>query len=289
MYAAPIPTAPSQWTSGSSAQGQEPYSYHPVPVAYPQPMQMKPYQQPPYISPTPATLAETFPLVDDPSSYVPLYLAQANLTASNEAPNSGAAPGGSCASVGGTSTTDGPASLNQQTGPIRSNYNKGRLFPKPYQRPTPTVPKTRPVTYEGNLIRLQQRIREQGADEGAIGLLGKIFTDEVSLKALTRPLNDAEVETKEFGVETGRVYTAFLETINNEQGLGAFHVFRLCHSEQIWRHHKDVLRHLRRDHFGLADVCNQWYVSSGSLMLFILIINMFPGGSATKSSTPKGR
>ena len=115
-------------------------------------------------------------------------------------------------------------------------------------------------------MRLQQRCRRQGADEGAIELLSKVFTHEVNLEALTRPLTDGEVETKEFGVEAGRVYITFLEA--NEEGYAC----RLCHSEQIWRHHKDVVRHLRRDHFGFADVCNQWYVSDRSLSL--LSINM---------------
>ena len=270
MYVAPTPTAPAQWASGCSTQGQEPYSYHSGPVACPQLMQMQPHQQPPYISPTPATLAGTFPLADDPSSYAPPYLALANLTASNETHNSGAAPGGSYASLGGT--MGGPTSLHQQIGPTRSNGNKRRLVPKPYQRPTPAARKTRPVVYEGNLVRLQQRCRRQGADEGAIVLLGKVFTNEVSLEALTRPPTDAEVETNEFGVETGRVYIAFLETISEEEGVGTYYVCRLCRSEQIWRQHKDVLRHLRRDHFGLADVCHQWYVSGRSLTLLILII-----------------
>ena len=180
--------------------------------------------------------------------------------------------------------------LNQQIGPTRSNENKSRPVPKPYQRPTHAPRKTRSVTYEGNLVRLQQRCRKQGADEGAIGLLGKVFTDEVSLEALTRPLTDAEVETNEFGVETGRVYIAFLETISEEEeGVGMYYACRLCHSEQIWRHHKDVVRHLRRNHFGLAHICNQWYVSGRSLTLFILVIDMFPVDLATKSSTPKGR
>ena len=311
MYASPVSTAPSQWTSNNT-QGQEQYCYSGA-AAYSQPTQAS--QQPPYTSPThatgtyqvhtlagpssdgsgpiarPTTIARTFSLADDPSSHVPPYLAQANLTASNETLNSGAAPGGSNASVGGacTCTMGGPTSLNQQTGPTRSNGNKRRLVPKPYQRPTPAARKTRPVTYEGNLIRLQQRCKRQGADEWAIGLLGKVFTNEVSLKALTRPLTDAEVETNEFGVETGRVYIAFLETVNEEEGAGAYYICRLCHSEQIWRHHKDALRHLRRNHFGLADVCDQWYVSGRSLTLFILIINILPGDLATRSAIPQGR
>ena len=259
MYTAPIPTAPSQGASGSIAQGQEQYSHHSVPMAYSQLMQTQPYQQSPYISPTPATIAGTVSLADNPSSDVLPYLAQANLITPSEIPNSGTAPGGSSASVGGTMGK--PTSLFQRTGPIRSNRNHRRQAPKSYQRPTPAVRKTRPITYEGNLVRLQQRCRRQGADEEAIGLLGKVFSNEVSLEALTRLLTDGEAETKEFGVETGRIYIAFLDAINDEEGVVTHYVCRLCHSEQIWKHHKDVVRHLRRDHFGLADVCNQWYVS----------------------------
>ena len=265
-YAAPIPTAPSQWTSGSSSQGQEQYPYLSVPVAYPRLMQTQPYQ---HISPTLVTIAGTFSLAVNPQSDVHPYLSQANMTASSETPNSGAVPGGSNASVAGTSAMGEPTSLNQRLGPIHSSRRNIRQVPKPYQRPTPAVRKTRPITYEGNLERLQQRCGIQGTDEGAIELLSKVFTREVSLEALTRPLTDGEVETKEFGVEAGRIYIAFLEAIN-EEGYGC----RLCHSEQIWKHHKDVVRHLRRDHFGFADVCNQWYVSGCSLRL--LSINMLP-------------
>ena len=276
MYAAPIPTAPPQETSGSSTQGQEQYSYHSAPAAHPQPMQMQPYQQLPHISPTPATLAGTFSWANNLSSDVPPYLGQANLIAPCEIPNSGAVPGGSNPSVGGRSAIGEPASLNQRVGPIRSNENNRRQVSKPYQHPTSAKRKPRPIAYEGNLVRLQQRCRRQGADEGAIGMLGKVFADEVSLKALTRLLTDEEVETKEFGIETGRVYIAFLDAINKEEDAGTHYVCRLCHSEQIWKHHKDVVRHLRRDHFGLADVCNHWYVSGCSLTI-LLNINMLPG------------
>ena len=115
--------------------------------------------------------------------------------------------------------------------------------------------KAGPVTYEGDLMRLQERCRQQGADEVAIVLLGKIFASEVSVERLTRSLTRAEVEAAEFGNAIGRVYTALLEC--SKEGR---YVCRLCHSEQTWKVPKDVLRHLRRDHFGLDDVCNQWYV-----------------------------
>jgi len=158
-----------------------------------------------------------------------------------------------------------PTPFNQQTGPSRSNKTNRRQLPKPYQRPTSGLRKTRPILYERNLVRLQQRCRRQGADEGAIGLLGKIFANEVSLEALTRLLTDTEAETKEFGIDNGKVYNALLEYLDEEDGVVPRYNCRLCHSEKTWMHHRDVLRHLRRDHFGLADVCDQWYVFDRSL------------------------
>ena len=223
----------------------------------------------------------------DSSSRVPPSLSQANLTASGEIPNSGAVPGGPNASVGDTSTMAEPTSHNRHIGPSRSDRTNRRPVSKPYQRLTRAARKTRPITYEGNLARLQQRCRIQGADEGAIGLLAKVFANEISLEALIRLLTDAEVDTKEFGFETGRIYIAFLDPINEEEGEAPYFVCRLCHTEQVWRHHKDVLRHLRRDHFGFADVCEQWYVFGRSLLF--MKINMFHDDVAAKSSTPKRR
>jgi len=223
---------------------------------------------------------------NDPFSHVPPYLAQGNLTVSGETSDPGVAPGGSNASVGGKSTMAEPMSPNQHIGPSRSNRTNGRQVPKPYQRPTPAVRKTRPITYEGNLDRLQQRCRRQGADEGAVGLLGKVFANEVSLEALKRPLTDAEVHTNEFGVETGRIYVVFLETINEEEGAVPHYVCRLCHTKKIWKHHKDVLRHMRRDHFGLPEVCEQWYVFGHSLTL--VSTDMFHGDVSGKKFYTKG-
>jgi hypothetical protein len=274
MATALIPPAPSQWTNGGSAQDQEQYYYHSAHAAYPQIEQMQPYQPQPYTSPIPVGVA------DGLSEHVPPYLAQATLTAPGESSYSRAAAGGSNASIGGTRTMGEP-------GPSRSDRTNRRQVSKPYKRPTPGAHKTRPVTYEGNLVRLQQRCRRQGADEGAIGLLGKVFANEVSLEALTRLLTDAEVETTEFGVETGSVYIALLETTDEGEGLEPRYVCRLCHSEQTWKHSRDALRHLRRDHFGLADICDQWYVFGRLLVL--VSINVLFGDIAVKGFTLKGR
>ena len=231
-----VPT-PSQSTIGGSTQGQEQYHYHAEPAAYPPLGHMQPYQQYPYTSPTHPIPAEAFSIPGDPASHAPPYL-------------TGETPNGLNGNIGGAGT--------QQTGPTRNSRTDRRQAP--YQRPTPAPRKAKPITYQGNLLLLQQRCRRQGADEGAIELLGKVFIGGVGLAPLTRLLTNAEAETKEFGIETGMIYTAFLEYSNEGGDVVPRFVCRLCHSEQTWKHHKDVLRHLRRDHFGLADVCNQWYV-----------------------------
>jgi len=246
---------------GGSAQGQEQYFHSSGPTPYQQPEQMQPHPQQLYNSPTYATPAEVVSLANAPSFHIPPWT---NPTASGENPNSGAGPSGSNVNIAGTSGE--PLPLNQQIGPNRSNRTNWRQLSKPYQRPTSAPCKTRPIPYERNLVRLQQRCKRQGADEGAIGLLGKIFTNEVSLEALIRLLTDTEAETKEFGIDNGKVYNALLGYLNEEDSVVPRYHCRLCHSEQTWKHHRDVLRHLRRDHFGLANVCDQWCVFDRSLM-----------------------
>lgn len=205
----------------------------------------------PSVPPRP-TPAEVISPVDNPPSHDPPWIIQANMVADQIA-NSGAERSGS--------DSDKSSSLSLKIRPNRRDRTYSRRESKPYHCTTPsTARKNRPIMYEGNLERLQQRCKKQGADDGAIGLLGKIFANGVSLEALILRLMDAGVETEEFEIRMGKAYTAFLESTNE---LGAFrYICRLCHSDQTWKHSKDVLRHLKRDHFGFADICSKWYVFS---------------------------
>jgi len=242
-----------------SAQGQEQQYRSSDPAPYQRLEPMQPYPHQPYSSPMYATPADAVSLANAPSSHIP---PQTNPTASGEKPNSGAGPSGSNVNTSGASGEP----INQQIGPIRSNKTNRRQLSKPYKRPTSAPRKPLPITYERNLVRLQQRCKRQGADEGAIGLLGRIFANEVSLEALTRQVTDTEAEIKEFGIDNGKVYNALLGYLDEEDGVVPRHNCRLCHSEKTWKHPRDVLRHLRRDHFGLADICEQWYVFDHSLV-----------------------
>ena len=98
--------------------------------------------------------------------------------------------------------------------------------------------------------------------------MGKIFADEINLEALSRRLTDAEAETNEFGIRTGMLYTALLEHPNEEND---GYACGLCYIEKTWKHHRDVLRHLKRDHFGISVGCDQWYVFVHSSMVRALI------------------
>ena len=261
-----------QRINDSSTQGRGQY-YSPGHIAYPLPPQTQTYAPPLSFSPVHATPAEVFSPVNNPVPYVSSYPSPAIPTASSsDTPNSGPWASGSSISMG-----DEPASPIQREGPKNSNRKNKEREPEPSQPPIPSAArKARPVRYESDLVRLQQRCRETGADERVIELLGKIFASGISLETLIRPLTDAEVESKEFGIGTGKVYTAFLEH-TNDRSVAPRYICRLCHSKQTWKHSKDVLRHLRRDHFGLANVCKQWYVSN--CLLTLLNVNVFPSNT----------
>ena len=258
IHPVPIPATHPHWTSGGGHQGQGQIDYNSGPADY---AQMRAYQS--YTSPPLATLSQaTLSLVNEPSPHVSPYLEQGNPTATNETPNSGVGPSGCDIDISGASTSGEPTPPIQRTRTNHGDRSSSGHVPRLSRRPAhPVARKTQPVGYEGDLVLLQQRCRKQGADEGAIELLAKVCVGGVSLEALTRPLTNSAVETVEFGVSTGKVYTAFLAPTKEEEGVAPRYVCRLCHSDQAWMHSKDVLRHLRRDHFGLAHVCKKWYVS----------------------------
>jgi hypothetical protein len=217
---------------------------------------------------------------NDLSSHVPPPLAPATLTVSGQTPDSGAKGSGSY-----IATNDKPMSPKQRIGPDRGDRTYSGRGSKPYQHPASSTPhKTRAVKYEGNLDRLLERCRRQGEDEDALGYLGKIFATVVSLEALMRPLTDTEVETEEFGIGMGKVYTSLLQ-FNDDEGVGPRYTCRLCRRNQTWKHSKDALRHLRRDHFGLANDCPNWCVLNH--LLALSVINLLPGNTVTESSTPQ--
>lgn len=115
------------------------------------------------------------------------------------------------------------------------------------------------ATFEPNVIRLLARCTASGGDLAAIGFLLAIFVRGISKKALTRQLTSSEAWDYNDG-RAGQVYRVFIRVGDDRR----FHC-RLCvigTDEGGWKHAKDVLRHLKRDHFGLGTHCDRWSVYS---------------------------
>jgi hypothetical protein len=111
------------------------------------------------------------------------------------------------------------------------------------------------VTFDANVMQVQARCTGAGGDPAAIGLLPVIFIEGISQQALTRQLTSSEASDYHGG-RAGQVYRVLLRVDEGQR----FHC-RLCAigaDEGGWKHAKDALRHLKRDHFGLGTHCDRW-------------------------------
>jgi hypothetical protein len=137
------------------------------------------------------------------------------------------------------------------------------------------------VKFEQDVSKLQQRCSRDGGDPDAIAFIGTVFRDGVSLSALTRQKTAEEVASLAFGQGPGQVYLGFLEIIQMEQSgdVGFRYRCRLCPASAIatsWKHERDVLRHLRKHHFGLANNCKKWCVNP---YMYISVSDCYAGFS----------
>jgi len=127
-------------------------------------------------------------------------------------------------------------------------------------------PRLPAADYESNVTNLQERLKREGANPDAVDLVQKIFCNGVTLDALTRRRTREEATQGAFGRGAGPVYLAFLDTVKSTQcENGSRYRCRLCPNKGellTWKYHRDVLRHLRKEHFGLGNECPHWYVGS---------------------------
>ena len=114
-----------------------------------------------------------------------------------------------------------------------------------------------PAAYSPDIRTVAEGCRADGGEERTIALLPTIFSSGISDKALTRKMTREEARKHHGGAST-QVYRMLLRMDER----GRFHC-RLCAvdaNENGWKNARDALRHLRRDHFGLANVCPRWLV-----------------------------
>ncbi len=144
--------------------------------------------------------------------------------------------------------------------PIPANDGVG--FSVPFVRRTKTGRRAPvcgpPQTFEGCPDILATRLADEGADTDAVDLIRDvIFVGTVTEGALTAPINSRELSFKYGGVK--KMWQLLLKVTDIAPGAKNY-CCRLCPQERRpeYKNAVDVLRHLKRDHFGMAVACQYW-------------------------------
>jgi len=101
-----------------------------------------------------------------------------------------------------------------------------------------------------------EELRGEDVDEETIGTVKEIFSTGFNVEALMRKMSKDE-SMRYLNGERAQAYRALLREVNERFQC------RLCQDgphAMSWKHPRDVVRHLRRDHFGLGDSCPTWFV-----------------------------
>jgi hypothetical protein len=138
---------------------------------------------------------------------------------------------------------------------------KTRSYDRPGKKPA--------VPYRRDPLALQKECKRRGGCDFAVDWIMVAFQRGVSLGALVRTLDLAEVEDADWhsshGFTLRQAYDGFLVKIGYHFECG------LCKegSRTHWVHKKDAVRHLRKFHFGLAERCRMWCVFFFFFMLLV--------------------
>jgi len=133
--------------------------------------------------------------------------------------------------------------------------------PRSYDRPgrKPAAP------YRRDPLELQKHCKQRGGCDFAVDWIMVVFQHGVSLGALLRTLDLAEIESADRSGSNGftlhQAYDGFLVKADHHFECGLCEEGKRTH----WVRKKDAVRHFRKFHFGLADRCRVWCV-------FILLI-----------------
>jgi len=113
-----------------------------------------------------------------------------------------------------------------------------------------------PVDAEDNIARLKSRLLEHGADVEAVKLCDEVFKAGVTKGALQRRLT--RDQCRRLRLKDGKQFQLFLEKV---EVMGATkNCCRLCpvNDAIVYKKHRDALRHLFKEHFGLWFECTHW-------------------------------
>ena len=116
-----------------------------------------------------------------------------------------------------------------------------------------------PTKFEGNIAKLKARLLAKGANEQVVGQCDVVFKNGVTIEALEERMTREKCE--ELGVRDGKLFRLFLELVRGKDGqMTGRHRCCLCSPGKEYKNHRDALRHLLKDHFGLSFKCERWLV-----------------------------
>ena len=166
---------------------------------------------------------------------------------------------------------DGDALRDYTIQPLGSNRQLGSPHPTPSTEPNPRRASSRQngrcydrpgkkpaADPERDPIKLHDKMcRERGDSSFATDWTLIVFKYGVTIDVLSRVLTSREVIAMNFagGFEPRQVYDGFITKV------GDYYECGLCKEDKktYWKAKKNAPRHLRKFHFGLADVCEIWY------------------------------
>ena len=158
--------------------------------------------------------------------------------------------------VGDAITTPGPEDTQIYRGIIDfPRLARRELSVNRTTRKGPLLDPMLPVFLETDVTNLKARLIEEGAAQEDADLCDEIFKGGITNEALERRLTRSQCE--KLGVRDGMVFRILLEGTDE---FCSRHRCRLCprNYSRAYKNHRDALRHLRKDHFGLFFECLQW-------------------------------
>ena len=114
-----------------------------------------------------------------------------------------------------------------------------------------------PTEFKGDIATLKACLLAKGANKDVVELCDAVFKNGVTIEALEERLTREECEG--LGIRDGKKFRLFLELVLGANGqMTRRHRCCLCTPGKEYKNHRDALRHLLKDHFGLSFRCERW-------------------------------
>ena len=117
-----------------------------------------------------------------------------------------------------------------------------------------------PIKFEGKVATLKARLVSEGANKEVVRRCDTVFKDGITIEALEKRMTREQCQT--LGVRDGKQFRLFLECLELVVGgnghMTERHRCCLCSPGKEYKNHRDALRHLLKDHFGLGFGCKWW-------------------------------